>query len=107
MSDEHMDGLCKHEIDRFRCIRCLRDENTQLRADLARVEGEQDEASLTRLRLRYAEMVEALRIAAPFVCSMLCPSVKRENEQWTHVASCTAVTSALTAARALQGGEQP
>jgi hypothetical protein len=41
------------------------------------------------------ELKEALKLAAPHVCSNLCPSVKRTGEEWTHVETCQAITAAL------------
>ena len=102
MSDEHMDGLCKHEIDRFRCIRCLRDENTQLRADLA------------SLRLQYDAAVEALpgllgdafMAGFDFSAEGLNGEWPRETPQSVYLARAEYVTQALAAARALQGGTE-
>lgn len=38
---------------------------------------------------------EALELAAPFLCSTLCPSTKKDHEEWTHCKSCASVNEAL------------
>lgn len=37
----------------------------------------------------------ALELAAPFLCSTLCPSTKKDHEEWTHCKSCASVNEAL------------
>lgn len=46
-----------------------------------------------------AEMYEALEIAAGALCSAVCPSVKKANEEWTHRPECMACQAALAKAR--------
>lgn len=52
---------------------------------------------LTQLREQNRVLASLLAKAQPHVCSMLCPSVKREGDPWTHKDLCTHITAALTA----------
>lgn len=44
------------------------------------------------------ELKAALRLAAPHVCSLLCPSTKRTGDEWTHVELCKAISAAIDSA---------
>lgn len=50
-----------------------------------------------KLREQNRVLASLLAKAQPHVCSMLCPSVKREGDPWTHKDLCTHITAALTA----------
>lgn len=51
-----------------------------------------------KVTARVNELKEALKLAAPHVCSNLCPSVKRTGEEWTHTETCQTISAALIAA---------
>jgi hypothetical protein len=51
------------------------------------------------------ELKDALKLAAPHVCSYLCPSVKRTGEEWTHTETCQAITTALNSG--LESAKRP
>jgi len=44
------------------------------------------------------DLYEALEKAAPHLCSSLCPSVKRTDEEWSHVPECEKARAALAKA---------
>lgn len=48
-----------------------------------------------RLIAAAPRLLEALKIAAPIVCSMRCPSVKYGPEPWTHHEDCIGITAAI------------
>lgn len=50
---------------------------------------------LQRLLGQCAALEQALRSAAPHVCSARCPSVKRTGTEWSHVEQCKAISAAL------------
>lgn len=56
-------------------------------------------ADYDALREQNRVLASLLAKAQPHVCSMLCPSVKREGDPWTHKDLCTHITAALTATR--------
>ena len=40
-------------------------------------------------------MLEALQTAHPHVCSLLCPSVKKTDAEWTHSQECEQIRAAI------------
>lgn len=50
---------------------------------------------LRDLEAERARLATALELAAPFVCSHSCPSVKKTGTEWTHSEICHTVTAAL------------
>ncbi len=58
-----------------------------------------EQPSYDALREQNRVLASLLAKAQPHVCSMLCPSVKREGDPWTHKDLCTHITAALTATR--------
>lgn len=60
---------------------------------------------LVAIAIERNELKDALQMAAPHVCSNLCPSVKRTGEEWTHTETCQAITAALESG--LQSAQRP
>lgn len=52
-----------------------------------------------RLIAAAPDLLEALETAASHVCSLLCPSVKRTGEEWTHSKECEQVRAAIAKAK--------
>ena len=46
-------------------------------------------------------IITASEKAQPFVCSMSCPCVKKDGEQWTHTDVCKDLSSAINEAKEL------
>jgi len=49
-------------------------------------------------------LIRALEIAQPIVCSMLCPSVKKTGEEWSHVQKCDSISLTLRTAKSMYAG---
>lgn len=47
------------------------------------------------------KLITASEKAQPFVCSMSCPCVKKEGEQWTHADVCKELTGSINEAKSL------
>lgn len=76
------------------------DTSGKLVADAGRVHGRLVDVMQANALLIAAapELLEALKLAAPHVCSVLCPSTKKTGTEWTHVETCKAITAALAKA---------
>lgn len=57
-----------------------------------------DATLIVRAVNAHEDLVAALQLAAPHVCSLLCPSVKKTGTEWTHSTTCAAITAALAKA---------
>jgi len=57
----------------------------------------EDAKQIEVLSARVSTLEQALTIAAPHVCSLLCPSTKKTGEPWTHSGPCLVVTGVLSA----------
>jgi len=62
--------------------------------------------TLSRLRAALGQSQEALKAAAPHVCSMLCESAKFGDRPWKHSAECQAITAALLASPPLASPQE-
>ena len=49
-------------------------------------------------------LIRALDMAQPIVCSMLCPSVKKTGEEWSHVQKCDSISLTLRTAKSMYAG---
>ena len=49
-------------------------------------------------------LIRALEIAQPIVCSMLCSSVKKTGEEWSHVQKCDSISLTLRTAKSMYAG---